>query len=85
MSTDFLTVPRTCYNQISMNLAVNARVTIDHQMKDHIYKFHLGSINLLSKGMYRAAEKPKYFTSDDLVLSDAEYHQTKGYYLFKCI
>ena len=29
-----------------------------------------------SKGMYRAAEKPKYVTSDDLVLSDAEYYQT---------
>ena len=27
--------------------------------------------------MYRAAEKPKYVTSDDLVLSDAEYYQTK--------
>ena len=29
--------------------------------------------------MYRAAEKPKYVTSDDLVLSDAEYYQTKGH------
>ena len=34
----------TCYIQISMNLAVTARVTIDHQMKDHIYKFHAGSV-----------------------------------------
>ena len=33
-----------CYNQVSMNLAVNARVTIHHQMKDHIYKFHVGSV-----------------------------------------
>ena len=32
-----------------------------------------------SKGMYRAAEKPKYVTSDDLVLYDAEYYQTKGH------
>ena len=29
--------------------------------------------------MYRAAEKPKYVTSNDLVLSDAEYYQTKGH------
>ena len=29
--------------------------------------------------MYRAAEKPKYVTNDDLVLSDAEYYQTKGH------
>ena len=27
-----------------------------------------------SKSMYRAAEKPEYVTSDDLVLSDAEYY-----------
>ena len=52
----------TCYNQISMNLAVNARVTIAHQMKDHVYKFHVGSV-----------------TSDNLVLSDVEYYQTKGH------
>ena len=29
--------------------------------------------------MYRAAEKPKYVTSDGLVLYDAEYYQTKGH------
>ena len=29
--------------------------------------------------MYRAAEKPEYVTSDDLILSDAEYYQTKGH------
>ena len=29
--------------------------------------------------MYKAAEKPKYVTSDDVVLSDAEYYQTKGH------
>ena len=70
-----------------MNLAVNAIVTTDHQTNDHIYKFHLAVSNSLnmylvknkSKGMYRAAEKPKYFTSDDFVLSDAEYYQTKGH------
>ena len=28
--------------------------------------------------MYRAAGKPKYVTSDDLVLYHAEYYQTKG-------
>ena len=27
-----------------------------------------------SKSMYRAAEKLEYVTSDDLVLSDAEYY-----------
>ena len=32
-----------------------------------------------SKDMYRAAGKPKYATSDDLVLYDAEYYQTKGH------
>ena len=32
-----------------------------------------------SNDMYRAAEKPKYVTSDDLVLSDAESYQTKGH------
>ena len=32
-----------------------------------------------SKSMYRAAEKPKHVTSDDLVLSDAAYYQTKGH------
>ena len=32
-----------------------------------------------SRGMYRAEEKPKYATGDDLVLSDAEYYQTKGH------
>ena len=31
-----------------------------------------------SKGIYRAAEKPKYFTCDDLVLSDAVYYQKRG-------
>ena len=29
--------------------------------------------------MYTAAEKPEYVTSNDLVLSDAEYYQTKGH------
>ena len=32
-----------------------------------------------SKGMYRAAEKPTYVTSDNLALSDAEHYQTKGH------
>ena len=40
-------------------------------------KMHL--VKNKSKGMYRAAEKPKFVTSDDLVLSDAEYYQTKGH------
>ena len=29
--------------------------------------------------MCGAAEKPNYVISDDLVLSDAEYYQTKGH------
>ena len=29
--------------------------------------------------MYRAAEKPKYFINEDLVLSDAVYYQTNGH------
>ena len=33
----------------------------------------------MSKGMYRAAEKLQHVTSDNLVLSDAEYYQTKGH------
>ena len=31
----------------------------------------------MSKGMYRAAENPKYVTSYELGVSDAEYYQTK--------
>ena len=69
-----------------MNLAVNARVIIDHQMKDRFTNSMLAVSNSKinreknkSKGMYWAAEKPKYVTSNDLVLSDAEYYQTKGH------
>ena len=74
----------TCYNQISMNLAMqgsqlitkwrniftNSMLAVSNSLKMYWVKNK-------SKGIYRAAEIPKYVTSDDL--SDAEYYQTKGH------